>query len=84
MTSTATSADADRALKARHRSMWALGDYPGLAADLGARGRAHVQHVLDPARASTLMVNRLRQIQAGHLRVNGRVPPPGTSDPQYS
>jgi len=33
-------ADADRALKARHRSMWALGDYPTVAAeiipDLGA------------------------------------------------
>jgi SAM-dependent methyltransferase len=25
---------ADRALKARHRAMWALGDYPALAADL--------------------------------------------------
>jgi ubiquinone/menaquinone biosynthesis C-methylase UbiE len=35
MTSTTgTAADADRALKARHRSMWALGDYPGLAAEL--------------------------------------------------
>jgi 2-polyprenyl-3-methyl-5-hydroxy-6-metoxy-1,4-benzoquinol methylase len=35
MTSTTgTPADADRALKARHRSMWALGDYPSLAADL--------------------------------------------------
>jgi ubiquinone/menaquinone biosynthesis C-methylase UbiE len=35
MTSTTgTAADADRALKARHRSMWALGDYPALAADL--------------------------------------------------
>ncbi len=32
--STGTSTDADRALKARHRSMWASGDYPGLAADL--------------------------------------------------
>jgi SAM-dependent methyltransferase len=30
----ATSADADRALKERHRAMWALGDYPALAADL--------------------------------------------------
>jgi SAM-dependent methyltransferase len=27
-------AAADRALKARHRAMWALGDYPGVAADL--------------------------------------------------
>ena len=26
--------EADRALKAKHRSMWALGDYPTLAADL--------------------------------------------------
>jgi ubiquinone/menaquinone biosynthesis C-methylase UbiE len=35
MTSTTgTPADADRALKAKHRSMWALGNYPGLAADL--------------------------------------------------
>ena len=32
--STGTAADADRALKARHRSMWASGDYPGLATDL--------------------------------------------------
>jgi SAM-dependent methyltransferase len=31
---TGTPADADRALKARHRSMWALGYYPSLAADL--------------------------------------------------
>src|SRR5688572_2200374 len=57
---------------------------PGLAADLGARGRAHVQRVLDPARAAALMVNRLQQIQAGHVRVSGRVPPPGTPDPRYS
>lgn len=35
MTSTTgTPADADRALKARHRAMWATGDYPGLADDL--------------------------------------------------
>jgi SAM-dependent methyltransferase len=34
MTSTTTAADDDRALKARHRSMWAQGNYPGLAADL--------------------------------------------------
>ena len=32
--STRISADDDRALKARHRAMWALGDYPRLAADL--------------------------------------------------
>jgi len=30
----AASADADRALKERHRAMWALGDYPTLAAEL--------------------------------------------------
>jgi SAM-dependent methyltransferase len=29
-----TSAEADRALKERHRAMWALGDYPALAAEL--------------------------------------------------
>jgi ubiquinone/menaquinone biosynthesis C-methylase UbiE len=35
MTSTTgTATDADRALKARHRAMWASGDYPSLAADL--------------------------------------------------
>jgi 2-polyprenyl-3-methyl-5-hydroxy-6-metoxy-1,4-benzoquinol methylase len=32
--STASQADADHALKAKHRSMWASGDYPRLAADL--------------------------------------------------
>jgi SAM-dependent methyltransferase len=31
---TAQRADADRALKARHAAMWALGDYPALAGDL--------------------------------------------------
>ncbi|WP_166870815.1 class I SAM-dependent methyltransferase [Salinibacterium sp. ZJ450] len=30
----ATGTDADKALKARHRAMWALGDYPMLASDL--------------------------------------------------
>jgi ubiquinone/menaquinone biosynthesis C-methylase UbiE len=34
MTSTGTATDADRALKAKHRSMWASGDYPKLAAEL--------------------------------------------------
>lgn len=33
-TETITSTEADRALKAKHRAMWALGDYPALAADL--------------------------------------------------
>jgi len=42
MTSTPVDAvDADRTLKAKHRAMWALGDYPALAgdliSDLGAR-----------------------------------------------
>jgi SAM-dependent methyltransferase len=40
MTATIDTAEADRALKAKHRAMWALGDYPALAAeiipDLGA------------------------------------------------
>lgn len=31
---TTTTTEADRALKAKHRAMWALGDYPALAADL--------------------------------------------------
>ena len=34
MTTETTTTEADRALKARHRAMWALGDYPALAADL--------------------------------------------------
>lgn len=33
---TATALEADRALKAKHRAMWALGDYPVLAADVVA------------------------------------------------
>jgi len=33
-TTTEAAIKADRALKARHRAMWALGDYPALAADL--------------------------------------------------
>ncbi len=31
---TVSPAEADRALKARHRAMWALGDYPAVAADV--------------------------------------------------
>src|SRR5215472_17489542 len=34
MTTTAQADEADRALKARHRAMWALGDYPALADEL--------------------------------------------------
>ena len=34
MTDTTDRSDADRALKSRHRKMWALGDYPAVAADL--------------------------------------------------
>jgi SAM-dependent methyltransferase len=34
MTSTIDTTSADRALKARHRAMWALGDYPAVAADM--------------------------------------------------
>jgi SAM-dependent methyltransferase len=44
MSTIAASAEADRALKERHRAMWALGDYPALAADLIADlGEALVQ-----------------------------------------
>ncbi len=55
-TDTETTTDADQALKARHRAMWALGDYPAMARDfllpLGERlvDAAGVQpgdHVLD-------------------------------------
>ena len=34
MTETVDTATADRALKTRHRAMWALGDYPAVATDL--------------------------------------------------
>jgi ubiquinone/menaquinone biosynthesis C-methylase UbiE len=34
MTATTTAVDADRALKSKHRAMWASGDYPSLAIDL--------------------------------------------------
>lgn len=34
MTSTVDTTGADRALKARHRAMWALGDYPAVATDV--------------------------------------------------
>jgi SAM-dependent methyltransferase len=34
MTGTIDTTSADRALKARHRAMWALGDYPAVAADM--------------------------------------------------
>jgi SAM-dependent methyltransferase len=33
-TTATTTTEADQALKAKHRAMWALGDYPALAADL--------------------------------------------------
>ncbi|MFF0512028.1 class I SAM-dependent methyltransferase [Streptomyces sp. NPDC004250] len=36
MTGTAQAREADRALKAKHRSMWALGDYPAVARDVVA------------------------------------------------
>jgi SAM-dependent methyltransferase len=58
MTDTLSAHDADRALKARHRAMWASGDYPRLAAEvIGALGPALVgatgitagQRVLDVA-----------------------------------
>jgi SAM-dependent methyltransferase len=44
MSAIAVSDEADRALKERHRAMWALGDYPALAAELIADlGEALVQ-----------------------------------------
>jgi SAM-dependent methyltransferase len=60
-TSTTTSAEADNALKARHRAMWALGDYHAVATeiipDLGPElvEAAHLgpgDHVLDVAAGS--------------------------------
>ncbi len=55
------STEADRALKARHRAMWALGDYPALAAEIipelgailvGECGVRPGQRVLDVAAGS--------------------------------
>src|SRR5262245_49969979 len=34
MTTTTATAEVDRALKAKHRAMWALGDYPALADEI--------------------------------------------------
>lgn len=61
MTDTLTAAEADAALKARHRAMWALGDYPAVAteiiAELGptlvaAAGVGPAHRVLDIAAGS--------------------------------
>lgn len=61
MTDTLSAQDADRALKARHRAMWASGDYPRLAAELiaalgpvlvEAAGVSAGQRVLDVAAGS--------------------------------
>jgi len=62
-------AEPDTAIAATY--MQELVRTPGLSADLGARGQAHVQRVLDPARTADLMASRLRQIQAGHIQVDG-------------
>ncbi|MFE2474865.1 methyltransferase domain-containing protein [Streptomyces sp. NPDC059389] len=44
MTGTAGARDADRALKAKHRTMWALGDYPAVAKEVvGALGPVLVE-----------------------------------------
>ncbi len=60
-TPTTSDVEADRALKARHRAMWALGDYPALARDLiaplgpalvEAAGVRAGQRVLDVAAGS--------------------------------
>ncbi|MGZ4610838.1 MAG: class I SAM-dependent methyltransferase, partial [Actinomycetes bacterium] len=34
MSTTIDAVEADRALKARHRAMWALGDYPAVASEI--------------------------------------------------
>jgi SAM-dependent methyltransferase len=58
MTDTTTTTDADRALKAKHRAMWAQGDYAAIASDIipslgvalvDALGITRGQHVLDIA-----------------------------------
>jgi ubiquinone/menaquinone biosynthesis C-methylase UbiE len=61
MTGTYTDNEADRALKAKHRAMWASGDYPRVATELiaelgptivAAAGITKGQHVLDVAAGS--------------------------------
>ncbi|MET0932169.1 MAG: class I SAM-dependent methyltransferase [Mycetocola sp.] len=61
MTEVLTGTEADKALKAKHRAMWALGDYPTLASDLisdlgptivDACGIGDGQRVLDIAAGS--------------------------------
>lgn len=61
MTQTVDALDADRALKAKHRAMWAMGNYPAVAAELiSPLGPALVEacgvgpgdHVLDVAAGS--------------------------------
>ena len=50
-TETTNTAEAARALKARHRAMWAFGDYPAVATDLVAPlGPVLVGAVRDQAR----------------------------------
>ncbi|MHA7190490.1 class I SAM-dependent methyltransferase [Arthrobacter sp. MDT2-16] len=58
MTDTTTSTDADKALKAKHRAMWAQGDYAAIASEIipslghvlvDALGVTEGQHVLDIA-----------------------------------
>ena len=57
---------------------------PGLARDLGERGRAHVTRVLSTARTAALMRGRIEQIRAGVLRVSGRAPAVDDPSPTYS
>ena len=42
-TETTNTTEAARALKVRHRAMWAVGDYPAVVTDHGA---AHPRHVI--------------------------------------
>ena len=62
-TPTAQTDEAGRALKARHRAMWALGDYPALAdeiiPDLGGVLAGGSLVVIRPARSLTGMVSSM-------------------------
>ena len=40
-TETTSTTEAGRALKAKHRAMWAFGDYPAVAAELAGLARRH-------------------------------------------
>jgi glycosyltransferase involved in cell wall biosynthesis len=66
------------------RHMQTLVRTDGVAAKLGAAGRAHVATMLDPARTSRLMAARLAQIQRRQTRITGHPPAPTATDQSFA